>query len=140
MRSKNLLGGFAWTALQLLTLSTTACSAADDTTPMHMTGRELAARLVAGTAPAIIDTRSGWEFNKGHVPGAIHLPFWQSFSRADDLTLPRDRPVVVYCEHGPRASIARYALQRAGFRQVRYLDGHMAAWRKAGLPIDVPAR
>jgi rhodanese-related sulfurtransferase len=140
MRSRNLLGGFAWTALTLLILSTTAGDAADDTTRMHMTGKELAARLAAGTAPAVIDTRSRWEFNRGHVPGAIHLPFWQSFSRAADLTLARDRPVVVYCEHGPRAVIARYALQRAGFRQVLYLDGHMSAWRRAGLPVDVPVR
>ena len=105
-----------------------------------MTGKELAARLAAGTAPAVIDTRSRWEFNKGHVPGAIPMPFWQAFSRANDLTLPRDQPVVVYCELGPRAGIARYALRRADFRQILYLDGHMAAWRKAGLPIDVPAR
>jgi rhodanese-related sulfurtransferase len=140
MHSSKVLCAFAWLALTLLILSAPACSTANDAEPTQMTGKELAARLAAGTAPAIIDTRSRWEFNKGHVPGAIHLPFWQSFSRADDLTLARDRPVVVYCEHGPRAVIARYALRRAGFRQVLYLDGHMAAWRKAGLPVDLPAR
>jgi rhodanese-related sulfurtransferase len=139
-RSRNVLGGFARTALTLLILWTTAGDAADDTTRMHITGKELAARLAAGTGPAVIDTRSRWEFNRGHVPGAIHLPFWQSVSRAADLTLARDRPVVVYCEHGPRAGIARYALQRAGFKQVLYLDGHMSAWRRAGLPVDVPVR
>ena len=56
--------------------------------------------------------------------------------RADDLDYPQEATVVVYCEHGPRASLARFALQRRGFQRVLYLQGHMSGWKKAGLPTE----
>ena len=34
-------------------------------------------QIAAGTAPVIVDVRSAAEYDDGHVPGAIHLPFWQ---------------------------------------------------------------
>ena len=42
-------------------------------------------------------------------------------------------PIVVYCQHGPRAGVAWAALRLAGYTNVRYLDEHMAGWIAAGL-------
>lgn len=92
--------------------------------------------IKSGAAPEIIDVRSGYEYRRGHVPGARHMPFWKMFSLADKLATPRDRPVVVYCQHGPRAVIAAFALRRAGFTDVKYLEGHMSGWESAGLPLE----
>lgn len=101
---------------------------------------ELREQLDAGTAPLIIDVRSRWEYQRGHVPGAVHIPFWaMPFHRAAIPATP-DEPIVVYCEHGPRADIARLVLRRAGFQRVRCLEGHMAQWRNARLPITERAR
>ena len=47
-----------------------------------------------------------------------------------------DQPVVVYCQHGPRAVIAKFALRLAGHTDVRYLEGHMSGWEKTGLPLE----
>ncbi len=80
----------------------------------------------------ILDVRSMWEYERGHVPGAKRVPFW-SPSQLGNLQIPHDAPVVVYCELGPRAAWAKWTLQAAGFRNVRYLDGHMAGWRESGL-------
>jgi rhodanese-related sulfurtransferase len=104
--------------------------------PTHISATDLEQRIKSGTAPVIIDVRSAYEYRKGHIPGAIHMPFWQSFFLANDLTAPGDRPVVVYCQHGPRAVIARFALRQAGHTDVRYLDGHMSGWEHAGLPLE----
>jgi rhodanese-related sulfurtransferase len=104
----------------------------------HIAAADLAARIEAGTAPPVVDVRSGGEYRAGHVPGAIHLGFLSAFGRSGELALPREQPVVVYCEHGPRAGIARFALHRHGFERVVLLDGHMKGWRRAGLPIEVP--
>ena len=49
---------------------------------------------------------------------------------------PPDEPVVVYCEHGPRAGLAKAALRAAGFREVLYLEGHMSGWKRAELPQE----
>jgi len=102
----------------------------------HIDAGELLAAIDSGRPPAILDVRSRREFDQGHVPGAVHFPFWAAFSRAGSLPGSRDAPVVVYCEHGPRAGMAKLALRRAGFHDVRYLRGHMSGWKKAGRPQE----
>ena len=100
-----------------------------------MTHQELARLIQIGTPPVIIDVRSSREYRQGHIRGAIHIPFWQTLYRADELAVPRHKTVVVTCAHGPRAGIGKFALRRAGFEHVVYLDGHMSGWYKAGLPV-----
>ncbi len=97
---------------------------------MGIRGAELAERIERSMAPGILDVRSRWEFGRGHVPGARHVPFWclQVLWR---LALPRDEPLVVYCAYGPRAWMAGTVLGWAGFRRIHYLSGHMAGWRRA---------
>jgi rhodanese-related sulfurtransferase len=99
-----------------------------------ITPEALFARVQAGDAPAILDVRSRGEFERGHVIGATHIPFWDV--RNQSASLPRDpaKPIVVYCGHGPRAWMAGASLRRLGFTQVVYLEGHMAAWTGLGLP------
>ena len=58
-----------------------------------------------------------------------------AFYRADELAVPRHKTVVVTCAHGPRAGIGKFALKRAGFENIVYLDGHMSGWYKSGLPV-----
>jgi hydroxyacylglutathione hydrolase len=99
-----------------------------------MTVTELAEAVRAHNAPQILDVRSAAEYRRGHIPGAVHLPFWLLPFRVESLTLRRDAPLVVYCGHGPRAQMARLILERAGYQQLMLLDGHMKAWRDAQLP------
>jgi rhodanese-related sulfurtransferase len=99
----------------------------------HINGPALLAQIDAGTPPAIVDVRSGWEFRRGHVPGAVHIPFWLMPARISQVPASRASPVVVYCGHGPRAYMAGAVLRWSGFRQVQYLRGHMHQWRTAGL-------
>jgi len=92
----------------------------------------LAARIESGRAPAILDVRSRLEFAHGHVPGAIHIPFWQLSKRVDQIASPPGAELVVYCGHGPRALMAGALLRRRGFTRVVYLSGHFSQWRRAG--------
>lgn len=98
-----------------------------------MTASDLLALISAGTAPTVLDVRSPLEFTRGHVPGAVNIPFWKLLGRAPGIRLSPGDPIVVYCGHGPRAWLAGAALQRRGFRRVEYLEGHMSQWRRAGL-------
>jgi len=97
-----------------------------------MTASDLLALISAGAPPKVLDVRSPREFTRGHVPGALNIPFWKLLSGPPTLLSPDDR-LVVYCGHGPRAWLAGAALQRRGFRRVEYLEGHMSRWRRAGL-------
>lgn len=94
-----------------------------------MNRRELMALIDQGRAPVVLDVRSRWEFTRGHIPGAWHVPFWAVPAHA--LDLPRDARVVVYCGHGPRAWMAMALLRARGFRRTELLDGHMRGWRRA---------
>ena len=107
-----------------------------DTEKAAISAARLHALIKSGNAPTIVDVRFGLEFAAGHVPGAIHLPFWLAFTRARGIDAPRDKPVVVYCAHGPRAAVGRLALKLAGFTRLHYLKGHMTGWIRAGLPLE----
>jgi rhodanese-related sulfurtransferase len=98
----------------------------------HITASALAAQIESGSAPAILDVRSRAEFSHGHVPGAVHVPFWQLSRRVDRIPSSPDATLVVYCGHGPRALLAGALLRRRGFRDVVYLAGHFSQWRSAG--------
>jgi phage shock protein E len=93
-------------------------------------------QIAAGTAPVIVDVRSAAEYGDGHVPGAIHLPFWQVGRSLPKLASMRELPIVLYCGHGPRAYIAGAALRRRGFSNVAYLTGHMKKWKDMNLPLE----
>jgi rhodanese-related sulfurtransferase len=112
----------------IIIIATSACAA-------HISRTELLYRIQSGTAPLIVDVRTSWEFENGHVPGAIHVPFWSVLCWGDGALLSEGKPVVVYCEYGPRAYIARADFWLSGVPAV-YLDGHMAAWRNEGFPIE----
>jgi hydroxyacylglutathione hydrolase len=101
---------------------------------MEIESSELLARIRKGSPPVILDVRSALEFSGGHVPGAIHVPFWSTFFR--QIPARDEDPVVVYCGHGPRAQMAATALLARGFRNLRLLRGHMSEWRRAGLPVE----
>ena len=101
-----------------------------------MTPDALNAATGSGTAPAVLDVRTLAEYAAGHVRGAIHIPFNEVGRRVGELEALRERPIVVYCGHGPRAWMAGVVLRWQGFRRISYLRGHMAAWRRAGLPEE----
>ncbi len=98
-----------------------------------MTAQDLPGQLAARPETVVMDARSAFEFRRGHVPGAVHLPFWAAACRPLQTAGP-STPIVVYCGHGPRARIARALLRWRGAKDVCLLDGHMAAWRRAGRP------
>jgi rhodanese-related sulfurtransferase len=101
-----------------------------------MSPHDLAARIRAGTSPTILDVRSRAEFDGGHVPGAVHIPFWNISARLGEIPGAKTDPVVVYCGHGPRAWMAGAVLKRRGYSKIEYLDGHWSAWKEAELPQD----
>lgn len=82
----------------------------------------------------ILDVRSAEEFDRGHVPNAIHIPYDELPSRLGELGEDTETPVVVYCESGKRADIAGATLLEAGWTNVSHLVGDMRAWREQGLP------
>ncbi len=112
--------------------------AGQENTRSVLSGPRLMEEIGAGWKPVILDVRSMLEYNAGHVPGARHLSFWTPWFDREKIPAEPGGPVVVYCEHGPRAYIASWGLKNRGFKDVHLLDGHMSQWRKDGLRIEKP--
>jgi rhodanese-related sulfurtransferase len=112
-----------------------ACSATGTT---HMQQQTLLKLIETRQAPVIIDVRTQGEFDAGHVPGALHIPFWAAFSPDQLQQTDADQQLVLYCQHGPRAGLAKLALKMSGYHNIVYLQGHMSAWQEAKLPTRKP--
>ena len=97
---------------------------------------EMMTLITSERAPPVIDVRTPEEFRAGHVPGAINIPLQEFQKRFAELGAYRDRETVMYCESGVRASHGGQWLRSRGFGKLRFLDGHMNAWRDAGLPTE----
>jgi rhodanese-related sulfurtransferase len=95
---------------------------------------ELSDRVARGERPHILDVRSKGEFDAGHIPGAVNIPFNEIPSRPGDVPGKPDDEIIVYCGHGPRAYLAGTSLGKD--RQIVYLTGHFARWRAAGLRVE----
>ena len=97
---------------------------------------ELKSELGADGAPMVLDVRTEWEYESGHVPGAVHIPHTELAGRLSELSAVQKDEIVVYCEVGVRAAVAESILEEAGFTRVRTLAGHMRNWRAQGYPRE----
>lgn len=97
-----------------------------------MQSKDLARRIKSKQPPTVVDVRSGFEYRNGHIPGAIHAPAWKILLRLAQIPADRGAELVVTCEQGPRAQLAKGLLSAIGYRNVVLLEGHMSGWRQAG--------
>lgn len=83
----------------------------------------------------VLDVREITEFeDEGHIPGAIHSYAGSLGEYLDNH--PIERPTVVTCSVGHRASLAVSILLKKGYKNVSNLLGGMTAWQKQKLPIE----
>ncbi len=97
---------------------------------------ELDARRTSGTAPVVIDVRTAEEYAAGHIPGALNIPFDEVAGRIAEVDAPHG--VALYCMVGPRARKGEAALRAVGYESAFHLEGGLAGWMAAGLPVDGP--
>jgi adenylyltransferase/sulfurtransferase len=86
-----------------------------------LTAGELRELLAAPEPPLLLDVRGPLEHARRHLPGAVLLPLPQLADRATEV--PRQRPVVVYCQSGVRSAQAVELLRGLGYDNVRTLSG-----------------
>ncbi len=92
-----------------------------------------ATRLMNDQGALVVDVRPTAEFAAGHLPNARNIPADDVSKRAGEL--PAGKPVIVVCGSGSRAGKAATALRAAGRQDVFCLEGGIAGWQQAGLPL-----
>lgn len=85
----------------------------------------------------VLDIRTTAEFEAGHVPGALSLPFAELSAavQAGELDAWRSQPLAIMCTSGVMSAQACVRLSKVyGFAHPINVSGGLLAWRDAGLP------
>lgn len=88
----------------------------------------------------VIDVRGSDDYVGGHLPESRNIPLEQLEERAGDLDKFKDTPLILVCQTGARSSGACKQLEKLGFNRVSNLEGGIAGWRSAGLPVKKGAK
>jgi thiosulfate/3-mercaptopyruvate sulfurtransferase len=98
----------------------------------------------------LVDTREPWEFEEGHIPGAVNVD-WKALVDDDTRGLkPRgalesllaeqgitpEQRVVLYCNTARRISHTFVVLKHLGFPDVQFYEGSLTEWENEGRPVE----
>lgn len=92
--------------------------------------------LEATPPPAIIFVDTSQDFARGHVPGAHWVPRGSLELQIGDIVLSKETAIAVTCNGGASAALAGGTLKELGYLNVSVLEGGIAAWTAAGLPVE----
>ena len=69
----------------------------------------------------LLDVREEYEYQEGHIKGAVNLPLREILGKKDSL--PKDKDIYVYCRSGHRSADAVNFLKSLGFEKVHNVEG-----------------
>jgi hydroxyacylglutathione hydrolase len=85
--------------------------------------------------PFLLDVRDIKNWNEvGHIQGAHQIYIGELPQHLNEI--PKNEPLVVYCDAGFKGSLAASILAIHKYQQVTNVLGGMTAWKKAGYPIE----
>ena len=84
----------------------------------------------------VVDARTPDAYARGHVPGAVNLP-WRTIDQPATSLLSKDRVLVTYCDgvHCNASTKAAVRLSALGFKVKEMQDG-MNGWKREGYPVE----
>ena len=122
-----------------------AASKVEESTAAAAPARQDVTTLDAGQAKnlmekekdlVIIDVRNPQELQRfGGIPNAHLVPMNQFKTVAAKLDPFRDKPILIYCQSGPRSLMAAKYLAFQGFKKVYSLSCGLSCWKSAGFQI-----
>jgi hydroxyacylglutathione hydrolase len=86
---------------------------------------------------AVVDMRSIGDYARGHIPGAYQVELRPAFASWVGWVIPFGLPLILVSESTEVHEYAVRQLIRIGYDDLSgYLEGSMAAWERAGLPVE----
>jgi rhodanese-related sulfurtransferase len=105
---------------------------------------EQAKALLGDGSVRFLDVREPAEWERGRVPGAVHVPRGLLEFKADpsleayyDSAIDPARRLVCYCASGGRSALAAKTLKDMGYENVANMLGGFTAWSEARLPVEL---
>jgi sulfur-carrier protein adenylyltransferase/sulfurtransferase len=92
-----------------------------------------------GNGVVLVDVRESEEWDRGHIPEAVHVPRGYLESRIDAAVGDRDARVILYCASGQRSALAAHTLKELlGYSNVASMTGGITLWKDRGYKVEVP--
>jgi rhodanese-related sulfurtransferase len=85
----------------------------------------------------LIDVREDHEWNRGHIPTAIHMARGIIEINIEKIIPQKDTHIVLYCGGGFRSVLSAYNLQKMGYNNVVSMDGGISTWINLGYNITL---
>ena len=108
----------------------TACGGGGTTTEegekimyQQITQEEAKKIMDSGEEHIVLDVREQDEFDEGHIPNAILIPYTEIDAKAEGILTDKDAQILVYCRSGRRSKIAAESLANLGYANVKEFGG-----------------
>lgn len=92
-----------------------------------------AIKLTNAREGVFLDVRSIEQYKAGHIPQSRNVPAADVANKLGSL--PKEKPIIVVCERGRTSIGVVNTLKSNGFQDVYSLQGGLAAWVEAGMPL-----
>ena len=89
--------------------------------PLRMSVKDAAKGIASGDINRVVDVRTQVEWDRGHFPGAIHIPLADITESTARAHLDQMDTILVYCNSGTRARQAAMKLRDLGYPSVYYV-------------------
>jgi rhodanese-related sulfurtransferase len=108
-------------------------------------GYEAAQRVVERVPPGalgddlVVSVDPSDVYQRAHLPGAVWIGRGRLELLIGEAAPDHSHRVLLTCADGVASTLAAATLRRMGYAGARVLDGGVAAWRAAGLPLEAGA-
>ena len=85
-----------------------------------------------------IDARPMFSYSRGHIPGALNVPYSSRTKEQLLKDVEKEENIVVYC-YSSRCNQARILateLKKLDYKHVAVFNGGISEWQKAGHPVE----
>ena len=89
----------------------------------QITQEEAKKIMDSGEEHIVLDVREQDEFDEGHIPNAILIPYTEIDAKAEGILTDKDAQILVYCRSGRRSKIAAESLANLGYTNVKEFGG-----------------
>ena len=90
---------------------------------MNITAQQAKEIMDTQEGYVILDTRTQEEYDEGHIPGAIVLPYDEVLEKAEGILTDKNQLILVYCRSGRRSKLAAEDLVKLGYTNIKEFGG-----------------
>jgi thiosulfate/3-mercaptopyruvate sulfurtransferase len=118
-----------------------------------LVGLETVEVAVSDPDAVVVDTREGWEYEEGHIPGSVRLD-WMELVDAEsrgvrpeaemrelleDRGIVPEKRIVLYCNTARRISHTYVVLRALEYPEVQFYEGSLTEWEREGGELETGA-